>query len=513
MSQHVYPEYVRMGYSFRMVVGALAGLLFGWSGTAQWGAAQTYTIRSLGVQLGHSSSIASSINDKGFITGLTSNLNEDESRGFVIGPPYEQMTAIGTLDDLPVSIGDAINNHGVVAARNYDINLDTKLMVWNSGTLTRVSDPAGTDLGFKFNTEINEAGLIVGTANNIGFLYINGDSIALNPLAGDSFSSANSINEASIVVGTSSIGLNEPRAVKWIQGLPQPLPTLGGVKSSAFDIADNGLIVGASDDTTGTQLAYMILPNNTPVSLGTLPGTMNSRANATNGTAIVGDTSLGNPILNCFIYQNGQMKSLNDLIPPDSGWFLQHATDINAHGQICGFGNFNGTRRAFIMTPNDGSGGAADWDLTVGEQGWTAITNIPPFEPAEAEWVEGTGFGLRATGFPCFAFLQSPEMTLQPGRTYRLFCTVSNTAAAADAAPQLRLRAIQTTTSMSELLSLDSTAGAIPSNTSRRYEYTITTQINGPAQTYRFNLDYTYFNPFDDQMAWVYLESVLLVED
>jgi hypothetical protein len=83
-----------------------------------------------------------------------------------------------------------------------------------------------------------------------------------------------------------------------------------------------------------------------------------------------------------------------------------------------------------------------------------------------------------------------------------------------ETAPQIRLRAYQTTTNMSELLSLDSQGSALPAGgSSRTYQYTITPQIAGPAQTFRFYLDYTFFDPFDEQDAWVYLQHVLLVED
>ena len=45
------------------------------------------------------------------------------------------------------------------------------------------------------------------------------------------------------------------------------------------------------------------------------------------------------------------MLDLNDLIPPDSGWLLQRANDINDQGQIVGRGITDGQFRAFLLTP------------------------------------------------------------------------------------------------------------------------------------------------------------------
>ena len=57
------------------------------------------------------------------------------------------------------------------------------------------------------------------------------------------------------------------------------------------------------------------------------------------------------------------------------------------------------------------------------------------------------------------------------------------------------------------------TCHALPSLGSSTYQFTITPQIQGPTQTFRFYIDYTFFNPFDEQDAWVYLQNLLLTED
>ena len=47
----------------------------------------------------------------------------------------------------------------------------------------------------------------------------------------------------------------------------------------------------------------------------------------------------------------------------------------------------------------------------------------------------------------------------------------------------------------------------------RTYQFSLTALPITGAQTYRLNLDYTFFNPFDDGDAWIYLERVLLLEE
>ncbi|MBV9850199.1 MAG: DUF3466 family protein [Armatimonadetes bacterium] len=55
--------------------------------------------------------------------------------------------------------------------------------------------------------------------------------------------------------------------------------------------------------------------------------------------------------LSAFIWQNGVKTNLQDLLPPESGWELTSANDINNHGQIIGNGLHNGQERAFLLTP------------------------------------------------------------------------------------------------------------------------------------------------------------------
>ena len=52
-----------------------------------------------------------------------------------------------------------------------------------------------------------------------------------------------------------------------------------------------------------------------------------------------------------FIYENGTMTALEDLVNNGSGWILYGATAINDAGQITGNGYNNGQDVAFLMIP------------------------------------------------------------------------------------------------------------------------------------------------------------------
>ena len=62
-------------------------------------------------------------------------------------------------------------------------------------------------------------------------------------------------------------------------------------------------------------------------------------------------------VLHAFIWPSSTSQGidLNTVIPPDSGWELQHASDVNNRGEITGFGVLNGARHAFVLTPVHGS--------------------------------------------------------------------------------------------------------------------------------------------------------------
>ncbi|MEO7718993.1 MAG: IPT/TIG domain-containing protein [Capsulimonas sp.] len=53
----------------------------------------------------------------------------------------------------------------------------------------------------------------------------------------------------------------------------------------------------------------------------------------------------------CFVWHDGYIADLADLLPADSGWVLDEVIRINDQNEILGSGLFHGTARGFVMRP------------------------------------------------------------------------------------------------------------------------------------------------------------------
>ena len=81
-----------------------------------------------------------------------------------------------------------------------------------------------------------------------------------------------------------------------------------------------------------------------------------------------------------FIYENGEMKDLSDLIGCESGWTIHEARSINNEGYIVGTGLFNGEARAFMLSPLPGTSPACEDDsLSVGSGSSSPLWTISLF--------------------------------------------------------------------------------------------------------------------------------------
>ena len=87
--------------------------------------------------------------------------------------------------------------------------------------------------------------------------------------------------------------------------------------------------------------------------LGNLPGHFYSMPLVINNFGdIVGHSSDASfDERRAFLYANGAIHDLNDLIPRHSGWFLFEANGINDRGEIVGTGIYRERRRAFLLKP------------------------------------------------------------------------------------------------------------------------------------------------------------------
>jgi probable HAF family extracellular repeat protein len=219
---------------------------------------------------------------------------------------------------------------------------------------------------------INDSGLIVGFAGPApfgptrAFLY---DPATLSltdihsAIAGARGSQATAINAGGDVVGWfDSPGQSKRAFLRHLDGSLEVLALPGGLDTDveATGVNASGQVIGTTNLSSGSQPLMAILwSGGTVEDLGTLepllPGAAALGINRQGD--VVGGSNFGfecGPSVcfvawHAFLYRNGVMRDLNDLIPPDSGWVLRAATAINDAGQIVASGTYRSTRSGAVL--------------------------------------------------------------------------------------------------------------------------------------------------------------------
>lgn len=355
--------------------------------------AQQYVVHDLGT-LGGVRSIATDVNASGQVVGLAT-IPGGTARAFLLTPEpgtwsrdldldgaNDLMQDLGTLDPLDPPTSGALawglNDAGQVCglAKN-DLN-QSRAFLWDMGVMVDLGD-LGRSTPHNAQ-DVNEFGAAVGTSyvdsqSFHAFHWSSGAGLEdLGVLPGGNRSGAADINASGQIVGTvSAPGNASTEAALWPSsaGPIVQLGTLGGSDGFASAVNDPGTIVGSARTPSGVFHPFRLVPvsgtyhldvdldgaNDLMEDLGLLrPGDVLAAANDVNTSGhVVGysTTTLmpDNTGAHAFLFKNGTLFDLNDLVLPGSGVTLAVAWAINDAGQIVGSGLVGGEEHAFLLDP------------------------------------------------------------------------------------------------------------------------------------------------------------------
>jgi probable HAF family extracellular repeat protein len=232
--------------------------------------------------------------------------------------------------------------------------------VWDNNNWTILA-PEGTGV-HSGAFAVNAYGEVSGyrdpdTSTRHAFLWASGIFTDIAPLFGPRCI-AYDLSDAGQVVGwMGTAQISDARAFLWQDGTMTDLGAIpGGFTSEAYAINDGNQIVGKGRVLQdGVVVSHPFLwASGKMVDLGTLPGFDRcAAADINDHQAIIGicdqTTNVNNDVP--FLWQNGVMHNLQDLIVSAPGVDVQDVSAIDNQGQIAGTANISGEAVAVLLTP------------------------------------------------------------------------------------------------------------------------------------------------------------------
>ena len=344
----------------RFVLLLLIGLMFGQNPLL---GDTLYTVTDIGSLEGNSTS-GTSLNNAGQVTG-SSIISEGASHAFLYSDG--RMTDLGTLGGLS-STGAGINNSGQITGTADTSDGFSHAFLYNNGVMA--------DLGtlsrdrYSGGNAINDSGQVTGFSAfaqrpdlsnpTHAFLYTGGQMRILGTLDGND-GGGTAINNQGQVAGYSVSSDGTQRAFVFMNDQRTDLGTLGGRVTGASGINELGQVVGTSRTEIALADHAFLYADGRLTDLGTLPAPFSSGSPASSSARDINDSGqvvgssqiLFRGNFHAFLYTNGSMIDLNDLIDPALGIALSAATAINDQGQILANGvrGANNFGSAYLLTP------------------------------------------------------------------------------------------------------------------------------------------------------------------
>jgi probable HAF family extracellular repeat protein len=354
-----------------------------------WAIAADYTITDLGTLGGGLASAGNAINESGQVVGFSLFPNSADTSW----PFHAFLYDNGGLSDLGSLGGDSstatdINTDGKIVGFARSTNGRYRAFLYENGDMIDLGTP-DEDYFSSYAWGINKSGQVVGMLYTLSyvpnlhleghtFVYDKGVWTISQSLEGN-FSVARNINDSGQVVGLSTISdtyVNHTNyeyfpgcGFLYNDGEMNYLGTLGGDFSEAYDINNQGQIIGFSSTISGQSLKSksdeddienehhaFLYENGDMIDLGTLGGIYSRAFGINDSGQVVGySTIIGDSESHAFIYSNETMIDLNSFtINGIDDWdHLTVARSINNLGQIVGWGlKKDGSMPAFLLTPS-----------------------------------------------------------------------------------------------------------------------------------------------------------------
>lgn len=267
---------------------------------------------------------------------------------------------------------------------------------WKNGNYTILDKPSSF-------IDINNKSQIVGSLYNetedtyVPIMYENNNKIIYLSMHGGSYGFARAINNSSQIVGAlriedtmnavlwednvvTMIYTEENGAEAWhINDLAQILISnsrlwgygfkvlkkdktilfdLSGVWATGYQINNHEQIAGMTyviPDTESVDIPCIWEFNGNRTDVMYLDAPFGWALGINDNSQLVGfiETEHGNTqdVRIAFLWDKAKLYDLNDLIPPDTGWVLNEARDINNKGEIVGWGYLDDVESSFLLIP------------------------------------------------------------------------------------------------------------------------------------------------------------------
>lgn len=284
------------------------------------------------------------INNRGEVVGQ-GRFNGDYCGFLYSGGKLTALPALGGRYADPYGI----NDRGDVVGSIFISPGESHPFLYRDGVMTDLSGSLGTDS--TINAINNSSQMAVNCYNSQGesraFFYDQGSLVDLGGVGGATV--AHAINSYGDIVVSSDTTDGVAHGYVWRNGTMTDLGSLNGKNTYVSSINDAGQIVGGFSFSPGSVHAFLYENGNMRDITGPYNYMVPDAIN--NSGDIVG---WGLDVNRGFLYRNGEIAALNDLIDPTLRITLSDGWGINDNGQILASGystSGDGLDGAYLLTP------------------------------------------------------------------------------------------------------------------------------------------------------------------